>query len=135
MRQFRRLEAAADVAAYNRVERELGRHHDFDAALAPALGLQTVLKPEVSIMLELFEAKLLGKTLTVSMLGLLDGIAPTTALRYIDLLEKNGALTRRDHSTDQRMRNVEISNEAFEEIDRAIRSIDVIASASYKPAA
>lgn len=135
MRQFQRIEPLTAVSAYDKVERELCRHREFDAAVAAALGLQTIVKPEVSIMLELFEAHRLRRSLTVSMLGLLDGIAPSTALRYIDLLESNGALTRRNHESDSRMRYVDITEVARREIDQAIRSIEIIASASYMPSA
>lgn len=114
---------------------ELRRFHEMDGALAKALGLQTSLKPEASILLELFGADRMGKKLTVSMLGLLDGIPQTTALRYIDLLDQHGALERSPHETDQRMRYVSITAEAQKAIEDAIESVETISSASYKPTA
>lgn len=120
MRQFSQFKQISDVFVQDKIGIELQRFREFQSAVATALGLTTSLKPEVSLMLELYEADRAGKDLTVTMLGLLDGIAPTTSLRYIELLEKNGALERSAHKTDNRMRYVEITYPAKLAIDEAI---------------
>lgn len=91
-----------------------------DAALSGALGLATCLKPEVALMLELYEAGKEGRAVTVSVLGLTGGIAPTTTLRYLDALQKKGAVRRIAHETDHRMTYVELTDEARAAMDAAL---------------
>ncbi|MEP1420942.1 MAG: hypothetical protein ABJK59_04130 [Erythrobacter sp.] len=92
-----------------------------DAVLADALGLTTCLKPEVALMLELYEAGNKGKSVTVSVLGLPGGIAPTTTLRYLEALQKKGAVRRVAHETDNRMTYVELTESARAAMDAALR--------------
>lgn len=105
------------------LEKVIGRLDEFrasDAALAKALGVNTCMKPEVALMLELYEAGRKGKPVTVSVLGLLDGIAPTTTLRYLEALQKNGAVRRVAHETDNRMTYVELTEAARAAIEAAL---------------
>lgn len=90
-----------------------------DAVLANALGLTTCLKPEVALMLELYEAGKKGNAVTVSVLGMQGGIAPTTTLRYLEALQKKGAVRRVAHETDNRMTYVELTESAQAELDAA----------------
>ncbi len=112
---------------------EINGFKQFSAAIAMALELPSSLRPEVSLLLELFEAEKRGKRLTVSMLGLLDGIAPTTTLRYLELLENSGAITRIPHEKDNRMRYVELLPEAKKALENAISAVPSTALASCKP--
>ena len=105
------------------VDEKLAQLRELDAAVASALDMGTCLKPEVSLMLELYEASRANKSLTVSVLGLLDGIAPTTTLRYLDLLQKKGVVRRVAHETDNRMSYVELTSDAKLTIERALKSI------------
>jgi len=98
---------------------ELDQIRELDAALASALGVNTCLKPEVLLMLELYDASRKGKTITVSVLGLPNGIAPTTTLRYLEMLQKRGFVRRVAHETDSRMTYVELTNPAKAAMDAA----------------
>lgn len=90
-----------------------------DVALAAALELNTCLKPEVALLLELYESQRAGRAMTVSVLGLLDGIAPTTTLRYLEMLQKKGLVRRVAHERDNRMTYVELTQSAQEAMDAA----------------
>lgn len=135
MRKFQPILQDAYCNIPDAIDRSLQEFREFDSAIARALGMTTCLRPEASIMLEIFEANRRGKNLTVSMLGLLDGIAPTTTLRYIDLLQQHGALQRVSHESDQRMRYVVITEPAKQAVQDAIKSTQVSGSASCKRAA
>ena len=102
------------------VDAHLDRLRALDAKLSKALSLDTCLKPEVALMLELYEADRRGKAMTVSVLGLLDGIPATTTLRYLEALQKKGAVKRVAHETDNRMTYVEITDAARAVIDAAL---------------
>ena len=93
---------------------------DLDIALAPALGISTCLKPDVALMLELYEAHRSGRPVTVSVLGLTHGIAPTTTLRYLEALQKKGAVKRVAHERDNRMTYVELTDTAISAMDAAL---------------
>lgn len=123
MRQFSLQRPVSNNPFENHIDSELRRFREVQTAVATALGLTTSLKPEVSLTLELYEAERLGKKLTITMLGLLDGIAPTTSLRYLEVLEKNGALQKFAHKFDNRMRYVEITPSAKQAIDEAILAL------------
>ena len=101
-------------------EAHLDRLRALDAKLSKALSLDTCLKPEVALMLELYEADRRGKAMTVSVLGLIDGIPATTTLRYLEALQKKGAVRRVAHETDNRMTYVEITEAARAVIDAAL---------------
>ncbi|UAB78996.1 hypothetical protein INR77_04680 [Erythrobacter sp. SCSIO 43205] len=123
MRQFKHSQTAETRFRNDPVVDDLRTFRQSAGAIAFALEMPGSLKPEVSLLLELFEAEKMGKRLTVSMLGLIDGIPPTTTLRYIDLLENCGALARIPHETDNRMRYVELLPEARKAIEEAIASL------------
>ena len=68
--------------------------------------------------MELFAARLEGSRINVAALGEAAGLAPTTALRWLGLLQDRGLITRRrDPASD---RNVRIDlTDAAEDILRA----------------
>lgn len=91
-----------------------------DEGLASALGLGSCLKPEVALMLELYEADRAGRAMTVSVMGLIDRIAPTTTLRYLEALQSKGAVRRVAHESDNRITYVELTESARDAIERAL---------------
>ena len=88
-----------------------------DVSLSCALGLNSCLKPEVALMLELYEAERAGRAMTVSVMGLVDRIAPTTTLRYLEALQNKGAIRRVAHENDNRITYVELTESAKASID------------------
>jgi len=133
MRQFPEMIQSLAYSGTDKIEVSLSRLRLINQALSEALGVGTCLKPEVSIMLELYQAERADHQLTVTMLGLLDSIAPTTSLRYLTILEENGAIRRRAHDRDGRSTYVEISPLAKAALDAALLSDEVTESISYKP--
>ncbi|MEM1050774.1 MAG: hypothetical protein AAGI28_01635 [Pseudomonadota bacterium] len=120
MRQFPKS-GDSDRSAPSKLKgAELDRFRVLDAALAEALDVNSCLKPEVALMLELYEADKAGKAMTVSVLGLIDGIAPTTTLRYLEMLQKKGLATRVAHESDNRMSYVELTDSARAAMDAAL---------------
>lgn len=99
---------------------KLGGLRELDAKLASAFDLRTCLKPEVALMLELYQADREGRAMTVSVLGLLDGIASTTTLRYLDMLQKKGLVRRVAHESDNRMTYVELTELAKLAMDKVL---------------
>lgn len=91
-----------------------------DASLSSALGLNSCLKPEVALMLELYEADREGRAMTVSVMGLINQIAPTTTLRYLEALQSKGAVRRVAHESDNRITYVELTESARAAIDQAL---------------
>ena len=133
MRQFAGSQFDIERVRNQRTGLLLSQFRKYETALANALGIQTALRPEMSLMLEVYFAHIRNEKLNVTMLGLLDGIPPTTTLRYLQILEEHGAVQRSAHERDQRMKHIEITEAAKRAIDEAISSIDANASASYKP--
>lgn len=103
-----------------KADARLGQFRDLDASLAGVLDSNTCLRPEIALMLELYEASRAGRAMTVSVLGLLDGIAPTTTLRYLEMLQKKGLVRRVAHETDNRMTYVELTEGAKAAIEAAL---------------
>lgn len=132
MRQFSQGLDGIARTTFDRADTPLSQIKEINQAVAKALGLETCLKPEVSILLELYQAEKSGHKLTVTMLGLLDAIAPTTTLRYLALLEERGAIVRFPHEYDGRATYVRISSAAKAALDLAFREKEATLSASYK---
>lgn len=68
--------------------------------------------PAWDILLELFEAQLMCCKLSASSVGLDSGIAQSTALRWIALLEKLGLCSRRQDPVDRRRYWVRLTTKA-----------------------
>jgi DNA-binding MarR family transcriptional regulator len=120
MRRSSRFDSAATSDQSKAIVAKLDRLRDMDAKLASALELRTCLKPEVALMLELYQADREGRAMTVSVLGLLDGIAPTTTLRYLEMLQKKGLVRRVAHESDNRMTYVELTGVARSAMDAVL---------------
>ena len=106
------------VRAGAQADARLGELRRLDEGLSSALGLSSCLKPEVALMLELYEAERAGRAMTVSVMGLIDGIAPTTTLRHLDALHNKGAIRRVAHESDNRITYVEMTDTARAAIDQ-----------------
>ena len=119
MQPFSEISAPVASSDPKNCEKPLANLKRHDAALADIFGLNTCLKPEVALMLELYEAGQKGRTLTVSVLGLSGGIAPTTTLRYLEALQNKGAVRRVAHESDNRMTYVELTECARAAMDAA----------------
>ena len=91
-----------------------------DVRLSSALGLNSCLKPEVALLLELYEAEREGRAMTVSVMGLIDRIAPPTTLRYLEALQSKGAIRRVAHERDNRITYIELSESAKAAIEQAL---------------
>ena len=104
----------------NGAEARLAELRRLDVSLSTALGLNSCLKPEVALMLELYEAEREGRAMTVSVMGLIDRIAPTTTLRYLEALQSKGAIRRVAHESDNRITYIELTDTARAAIDQAL---------------
>jgi hypothetical protein len=62
------------------------------------------------VLLDLAAAKIEGKRISVTSACIASGVPPTTALRWIALLEQDGMIIREDDYTDRRRVFVRISN-------------------------
>ncbi|MEO1222540.1 MAG: winged helix DNA-binding protein [Pseudomonadota bacterium] len=120
MRRDSRFGSAEGSDETDTVGAKLGGLRELDAKLASAFDLRTCLKPEVALMLELYQADREGRAMTVSVLGLLDGIASTTTLRYLDMLQKKGLVRRVAHESDNRMTYVELTELAKLAMDQVL---------------
>jgi hypothetical protein len=72
--------------------------------------------PGWDILLDLFAAKLEGKSVSVSSLCIAAAVPPTTALRWITTMTENGALVRRQDPQDARRVFIELSAESEERL-------------------
>jgi DNA-binding MarR family transcriptional regulator len=63
-------------------------------------------------LLFLYVARVEGRAVSVSSIGFADGIPPTTALRWLALLEQKAAVSRREAGDDGRRTLIEISDSA-----------------------
>lgn len=76
--------------------------------------------PAWDMMLDLFAARLEGKPVSVSSLCTAAGVPPTTALRWIGLLEKRGHFTRSADPKDGRRVLVGLTDNAARQIEAAL---------------
>jgi DNA-binding MarR family transcriptional regulator len=70
--------------------------------------------PSWDILVELFYARLIGRTEYISSISVAGGTPPSTGLRHICVLEEMGFLTRTNHPDDRRRVNLCISDQAYE---------------------
>lgn len=88
------------------------------AAIASATDQICVLKPEVAILLELYEAEHTSVPIKASVIGLAAGIPQTTSIRYLRFLEVCGMVFRYPHLTDQRVNFVRLAPALVARLDR-----------------
>ena len=95
---------------------------------------ETIFKPDVAILIELYEDELNGRLTTVSNGGLRYDIKPTTTLRYLKELEEKGWVIRSKFSDDKRISFVRIAPELKKSLDQVVNIGKFTSSASYTPA-
>lgn len=74
--------------------------------------------PAWSILIDLYRAELTGEQLSVSSVCYGSGVAETTALRYVRLLELRGFIERKPDPKDRRRFFLGLHRSAFEKLDR-----------------
>lgn len=81
--------------------------------------------PGWDILLDLYAAKLEGKSVSVSSLCIAAAVPPTTALRWITSMTEHGALVRRQDRNDARRVFIELSEDSTERLHRYFRDAEV----------
>lgn len=92
-----------------------------NSALAAIIDQVCCLKPEMALLIELYEAEGEGRHLSASSLGLISGIAPTTTIRYVRYLEQQGWITRVAHEYDQRIVYIRLRPTMTAKLDEVFR--------------
>jgi DNA-binding MarR family transcriptional regulator len=77
--------------------------------------------PAWDILLELYEAELSNRRLSISSLCIGAAVPPTTALRWIKSLEQRGLLVRRDDLHDRRRVFAHLSDAGLKRMDELFR--------------
>ncbi len=65
-----------------------------------------------NIMIDLFVQQQLGRDVSITSACLASGVPPTTALRWIEVLENEGVVVREDDESDRRRRFVRLTEQA-----------------------
>lgn len=89
-----------------------------NSVISSTIELACSLKPEVSLLIELYEAEKSGAVLSTSSLGLVSEIPPTTTIRYLRFLEERGWIVRSPDRLDRRVVHVRISPKLAEAFDK-----------------
>lgn len=87
-------------------------------SLRKALDQSAIFRPELAILLELYDAELQGEVLNVSSVGLRFGVPMATMLRHLQEMEENGMVLRSEHQTDRRVILVRIAPSQFMKLDK-----------------
>lgn len=74
--------------------------------------------PAWSILIDLYRAELTGEQLSVSSVCYGSGVAETTALRYVKVLELRGFIERKPDPKDRRRFFLGLHRSAFDKLDR-----------------
>ena len=131
-RQIRELQEHVDQLSATVSELAAGRHggtratteEDVQLVLAARRARETYFGPGMfadpgwDLLLHLYVAKLQGKKLSVSLLSDVSGVPLTTAMRWLDILDGAGWVTRKPDQFDRRRVHVELS-------DRGIATLQV----------
>lgn len=78
--------------------------------------------PSWDILLELYVLRREGRKSSVKSVCIASGVPPTTALRWIGMLVKEGLLERNNDQVDQRVRWISLSNSGFEAMHKLLLS-------------
>ncbi len=76
--------------------------------------------PSWDILLELYVLRREGRKASVKSVCIASGVPPTTALRWIGMLVKEGLLERNNDQVDQRVRWITLSNMGFEAMHKLL---------------
>ncbi|WP_158094340.1 winged helix DNA-binding protein [Erythrobacter donghaensis] len=85
--------------------------------------------PAWSMLIDLYRAALLGKSLSVTAVMIGSGVPDTTALRYLRILEERGYVERFPDKNDRRRIHVRLSPQKFMEMADYFRSTHAALSA------
>lgn len=89
--------------------------------IASLTGQVCALKPEISLLLEIYEAERQKLRISDSVIGLAAGIPQTIAIRWLRILEDQGLVTRTRHEIDQHVTNLHLAPWVFEQLDSIFR--------------
>jgi DNA-binding MarR family transcriptional regulator len=84
------------------------------------LGKDLFSDPAWDMLLELYAAKLAGRTMTLDQLALATETAPSTAARWLSALDERGLITSAGH-LNEAFRPVSLSAEGLSKLDRLAR--------------
>jgi len=115
-----RLRAAADLAVSEAEVRALLRAR---RTREDIIGSDLFADPAWDILLELYAASLGQQRVSISDVTFASAVPPTTALRWIEKLEKLGLLRRQDDPRDRRRVWLEISAEGEEKMRSCFQEI------------
>lgn len=87
------------------------------------LGAELFSDPVWDILLDLYRAEAHARTVKVSSVGLMS-VAPTTALRWLKIMQKRGLISRRDDPLDGRRVYVELTPQGKAQIAAIIGYFD-----------
>lgn len=82
-------------------------------------------EPSWNILLDLFEARARGVSVSVSGACVGSGVPATTALRYITALVESGWVIRHPHPWDNRVSLVTLSDDATERMSRILKRLKI----------
>ncbi len=99
----------------NRIKSRRAREDFFESGLFA--------DPAWDILLDLMAARLEGKQVSVSSLCIAAAVPPTTALRWITTMTESGLLERKQDPHDARRVFIELSNDAYEKLERCLKRI------------
>lgn len=103
-----------------RNENMLGRFNAISGAISQIFDHSSILKPDVALLMELYEAEKSGQLLTASCMGLDAGIPTTTTIRCVRNLEGRGWIMRSGNKADRRIQYVRISPSVMSDIDSVL---------------
>jgi len=103
---------------------ELDYFRKMEAQIASALSVSTSLKPEVALLLEIYEADRAGKALTEAMLGLVVSIPDSSLVRYVEQLIKEGAVRKQPNPAHDGLEVLHLSPEVELVLGKAFQGID-----------
>lgn len=89
--------------------------------IASLTGQVCILKPEISLLLEIYEADRQKLRITDSVIGLASGIPQTISIRWLRILEDQGLVTRTRHDTDQHVTYLHLAPRVYEQLDSIFR--------------
>lgn len=107
-----------DPAAVRRILKARQRRSEY-------FGADLFGEPAWDIILELFAAELEDRRISVTSLCIASGVAPTTALRWIQKLEQEGFVFRESDKYDGRRHWMKLTSEGGQLIRRYFRDIQI----------
>jgi DNA-binding MarR family transcriptional regulator len=120
---FFSAEGGADVGALADVARAILSFHRYRDSIFADRNLFG--EPSWNILLDLFEARARGNSVSVTSACVGSGVPATTALRYISALVESGWVVRHPHPWDNRVSLLTLSDDATEKMTALLRTVKV----------